>query len=322
MRTSGDSSTPPVRATGAAVPLPEPLPDPAAGAGAETAAGVAPRRLRRRAGAATAGFADPGQRGADRHGLAGLHQDLQQHPVVRAGDLRIHLVGRHLEQRVVELDGVAGLLQPGADGALGDGLAQLRHGDVVHHAGRRGQVAVLVGRSLGAAHLRRRRIAERRPPAAASLCEVDGSRFSDDPPAAACRRAARSARAACRPARSRPMRPGSPAITPSYGLGISESTLSVDTSNSGSSNATASPTCFQPVGELALGDRLAQLGHGDDPLVVRHCSRLAQSRFDVQPCRERPEKVIMVSPIASDRLGCAWISRPTSPGSASQLTAR
>ncbi len=30
--------------------------------------------------------------------------------------------------------------------------------------------------------------------------------------------------------------------TPSYGLGISESTLSVDTSNSGSSNATASPT--------------------------------------------------------------------------------
>ena len=33
-------------------------------------------------------------------------------------------------------------------------------------------------------------------------------------------------------------------ITPSYGLGISESTLSVDTSNSGSSNATASPTCL------------------------------------------------------------------------------
>ena len=34
------------------------------------------------------------------------------------------------------------------------------------------------------------------------------------------------------------------AMTPSYGLGISESTLSVDTSNSGSSNATASPTCL------------------------------------------------------------------------------
>ena len=34
--------------------------------------------------------------------------------------------------------------------------------------------------------------------------------------------------------------------TPSYGLGISESTLSVDTSNSGSSNATGSPTCFEP----------------------------------------------------------------------------
>ena len=32
--------------------------------------------------------------------------------------------------------------------------------------------------------------------------------------------------------------------TPSYGLGISESTLSVDTSNSGSSNSTVSPTCL------------------------------------------------------------------------------
>src|SRR6185369_8274158 len=32
--------------------------------------------------------------------------------------------------------------------------------------------------------------------------------------------------------------------TPSYALGISESTLSVDTSNSGSSIATASPTCL------------------------------------------------------------------------------
>ena len=32
--------------------------------------------------------------------------------------------------------------------------------------------------------------------------------------------------------------------TPSYGLGTSESTLSVDTSKSGSSKATVSPTCF------------------------------------------------------------------------------
>ena len=30
----------------------------------------------------------------------------------------------------------------------------------------------------------------------------------------------------------------------------------------------------------------------------------------------------MVSPMASDRLGCAWISLPTSDGSASQFTAR
>src|SRR5215207_6536875 len=35
--------------------------------------------------------------------------------------------------------------------------------------------------------------------------------------------------------------------TPSYGLGISESTLSVDTSKSGSSKATVSPTCLNQV---------------------------------------------------------------------------
>ncbi len=45
----------------------------------------------------------------------------------------------------------------------------------------------------------------------------------------------------------------SPALTrmssifPSYGLGISESTLSVDTSKSGSSNATSSPTALSQV---------------------------------------------------------------------------
>ena len=49
------------------------------------------------------------------------------------------------------------------------------------------------------------------------------------------------------PAPSPRRRPGCPAAVPSYGLGISESTLSVDTSNSGSSNATSSPTAFNQV---------------------------------------------------------------------------
>ena len=110
-------------------------------------------------------------------------------------------------------------------------------------------------------------------------------------------------------------------MTPSYGLGISESTLSVDTSNSGSSNATVSPTCLS---QLVISPSVTvspSLG-----IVTTHSSFDMQRLPGVwslpQPCSERPEKVIMVSPIASDRLGWAWISRPTSLGSASQLTAR
>src|SRR6478752_9130948 len=41
-----------------------------------------------------------------------------------------------------------------------------------------------------------------------------------------------------------------------------------------------------------------------------------------QPCNDRPENVIIVSPIASERLGWAWMSEPTSDGNASQLTAK
>ena len=107
-------------------------------------------------------------------------------------------------------------------------------------------------------------------------------------------------------------------ITPSYGLGISESTLSVDTSNSGSSNATVSPTCLSQLPTVPSVTVSPSLG-----MVTVHCSDIiAVSRLVAQPCRERPEKVIMVSPMASDRLGCAWMRWPTSAGSASQFTAR
>ena len=106
-------------------------------------------------------------------------------------------------------------------------------------------------------------------------------------------------------------------ITPSYGLGISESTLSVDTSNSGSSNATVSPTCLSQLLTTPSVTVSPNLG-----IVTVHCSDIVVSRLVAQPCRERPEKVIMVSPMASDRLGCAWMRWPTSAGSASQFTAR
>ena len=129
-------------------------------------------------------LADAHQRCADRDRLPRRHEDLQDHAVVRARDLRVDLVRGHLEQRVVERDGVADLLEPAVD--------------------------------------------------------------------------------------------------------------------------------------HALGHRLAQLGHRDGPRLGHR----AVSRLVAQPCRERPEKVIMVSPMASDRLGCAWMRWPTSAGSASQFTAR
>ncbi len=105
-------------------------------------------------------------------------------------------------------------------------------------------------------------------------------------------------------------------ITPSYGLGISESTLSVDTSNSGSSKATSSPACFSQLPTVPSVTVSPSLG-----MVTTHSSP-SLSLAVPQPCRERPENVIIVSPMASERLGCAWISRPTSSGSASQFTAR
>ena len=51
-------------------------------------------------------------------------------PAAGDGNLRVHLVGRDLEQRLVAIDRVAHLLDPADDGPLGDRLAHLRHDDV------------------------------------------------------------------------------------------------------------------------------------------------------------------------------------------------
>ena len=103
--------------------------------------------------------------------------------------------------------------------------------------------------------------------------------------------------------------------------------MSVDTSNSGSSNSTLSPTCLNQLVSSPSVTVSPSLG-----IVTNHSSfDMQRLPFPLeipfplevrQPCSERPEKVIMVSPIASERLGWAWISRPTSLGNASQLTAR
>ena len=65
--------------------------------------------------------------GLHRDRLALGHQDLRQHARRGRGNLGVHLVGADLEDRLVALDRVAHLLHPPREGALGDGLAHLRH---------------------------------------------------------------------------------------------------------------------------------------------------------------------------------------------------
>ena len=77
-----------------------------------------------------------------------------------------------------------------------------------------------------------------RPPAAATPCAAEGSRLDTVAPFPPIFRIG---------APTATVSPGCASTsrtTPSYGLGTSESTLSVDTSNSGSSNSTSSPTCL------------------------------------------------------------------------------
>ena len=77
---------------------------------------------------------DLGDLGVVRDGRALLGEDGRQHPRERRRDLRVHLVGDDLDDRLVLLDPVPGLLQPSADRALGDALAKLGHGHLRHRA--------------------------------------------------------------------------------------------------------------------------------------------------------------------------------------------
>ena len=65
--------------------------------------------------------------GADRHRVVLLDEDLLQRAGHRRRDLGVDLVGRHLEQRLVDLDTVTDPLEPARHGPLGDGLAERRH---------------------------------------------------------------------------------------------------------------------------------------------------------------------------------------------------
>ena len=57
------------------------------------------------------------------------------------GNLGVDLVGRHLNERLVDGDGVANVLEPARHGALGDGLAERgkRHVATARRSGGRGR---------------------------------------------------------------------------------------------------------------------------------------------------------------------------------------
>ncbi|EME61428.1 ABC transporter ATPase [Amycolatopsis decaplanina DSM 44594] len=76
---------------------------------------------------------DDGELAADLDGLVFLSADLHDLAGHRGRDLGVDLVRGDLEQRLVDLDGVALLLQPPGDGALGDALTELRQRDGVGH---------------------------------------------------------------------------------------------------------------------------------------------------------------------------------------------
>src|SRR5207248_10951286 len=73
------------------------------------------------------GRLEGGQQRADRHRVALLHLDVLEGARDRRWDLGVDLVGLDLDEQVVLLDLLAGLLQPFPDRALGHRLAKLGH---------------------------------------------------------------------------------------------------------------------------------------------------------------------------------------------------
>ena len=91
-------------------------------------------RWRRRCGVGGGGalVADHGDHRADVDRLAFGDADLGHHAGDRRGHLGVDLVRGDLEQRLIGGDGVADLLEPLRDRALGDGLTELWERDVSH----------------------------------------------------------------------------------------------------------------------------------------------------------------------------------------------
>ena len=84
------------------------------------------------AGAARRAFLDLAEQRADADGLAVLGRDLAEHAGGRRRHFQRHLVGLEFDQRLVDGDGVARLLEPFADGGFGHRFAEGGHADVSH----------------------------------------------------------------------------------------------------------------------------------------------------------------------------------------------
>jgi hypothetical protein len=70
---------------------------------------------------------------ADRDRLAGVGRDLAQNARARRIDLERHFVRFQFNQRLIGADGIAGLLEPFADGRFGDRLAERRNTNLNRH---------------------------------------------------------------------------------------------------------------------------------------------------------------------------------------------
>ena len=91
------------------------------------------RRGRGLAGRACA-FLDLSEQRADGDRLAVLGRDVAEHAGGGRRHLDRHLVGLELDQRLVDRDRIARLLEPLADGRLGHGFAERGHADFSHGA--------------------------------------------------------------------------------------------------------------------------------------------------------------------------------------------
>ena len=100
---------------------------------------------------------------------------------------------------------------------------------------------------------------------------------------------------------------------PLTGEGTSESTLSVDTSKSGSSSATVSPTALNHL--VIVPSVTVSPSWGIVMSAMPACA-------PGYPCRGRPVRLIMASPSTSVIVGWGWMREAMSSTVASQLTAR